>query len=93
MTEILESLRVSYMIFSIREKSKAFKRWHMELECPYPHQHVVQQGNIFIKNTLSLEFPLWLRRLRTWRSVLEDVGSIPGLTQWVKNLALPQASV
>ena len=28
-----------------------------------------------------------LSRLRTQRSVHEDVGSIPGLTQWIKNLA------
>ena len=28
---------------------------------------------------------MWFSRLRTQHSVLEDVGSIPGLTQWVKD--------
>ena len=36
-----------------------------------------------------LEFPLWLSGLRTQHSVREDVGSIPGLTQWVKDRAFP----
>ena len=34
------------------------------------------------------EFPLWLRGLRTQHSVYEVVGLIPGVTQWVKHLAL-----
>ena len=36
------------------------------------------------------EFPLWFSGLRTQHSVHENVGLIPGLTQWVKDLALPQ---
>ena len=35
------------------------------------------------------EFLLWLGRLRTQQSFREDVDSIPGLTQWVKDLVLP----
>ena len=33
-----------------------------------------------------MEFLLWLSGLRTRRSVCVDVGSVPGLTQWVKDL-------
>ena len=39
------------------------------------------------------EFPLWLSGLRTQRCLCEDAGSIPGLSPWVKALALPQAAV
>ena len=43
------------------------------------------------KNEFS-EFPLWLIGLRTQHSVCEDAGLIPGLTEWVKELALPQGA-
>ena len=39
------------------------------------------------------EFLLWVRGLRTQHSDHEDVGSMPGLTQWVKDPVLPQAVV
>ena len=35
---------------------------------------------------------MWLSRVRTLHSVLENAGLIPGLAQWVKDLAGLQAS-
>ena len=35
---------------------------------------------------------LWLSRLRTQHCLCEDARSIPGLTQWVNDLALAQAA-
>ena len=39
-----------------------------------------------------MEFPLWLSGLRIPTSIREDVSLIPGLAQWVEDLALPQAA-
>ena len=36
---------------------------------------------------------MWFRGLRTQCCLCEDVGSIPGLTQGAKDLALPQVVV
>ena len=36
------------------------------------------------------EFPLWLSEFRTQHCLCENAGSIPGLTQWVKDPVLPQ---
>ena len=33
------------------------------------------------------EFPLWLSGLRIQHNIHEDVGLIPGLARWVKDLA------
>ena len=38
-----------------------------------------------------MEFPLWLSRLGAQHSVREDAGWIPGLAQYIKDLALMQA--
>ena len=44
------------------------------------------------KKKKILEFPLQLSGLRTQNAVYEYVGSIPGLAQGVKYLALLQAA-
>ena len=36
----------------------------------------------------TMELPLWLNGVNLM-SIYEDTGSIPGLTQWVKDLLLP----
>ena len=53
-------------------------------------QKVIEEK--IIKNFPNLEFPLWLSKLRTRHRVSKDAGSIPGLTQWVKDLVVPQAA-
>ena len=46
---------------------------------------------MLLKGKARMELPLWLNRLRTQHSVCENAGSIPGLVQSVKDLALPRA--
>ena len=41
-------------------------------------------------NKIWKELLLWLNGFRTQHNVHDDVGSIPGLIQWVKDLVLPQ---
>ena len=37
--------------------------------------------------------PILVQLVKNQTSIYEDMGSTPGLTQWVKDPALPQASV
>lgn len=48
------------------------------------------QGRYTEFKKLSSEFPKWLSGLRTQHTLHDDTGSIPGLHQWVKDLALQQ---
>ena len=38
-----------------------------------------------VYNVHKLELLFWLSGLRTRHSIWEDVGSTPGLTQWIKD--------
>ena len=50
-----------------------------------------QGGQKWGKKKKDLEFSLWLSRLQTQLVSMRDADSIPGLNQWVKNLAVPRA--
>ena len=65
----------------------------MSLDSSNQHRVCEVLGYIFREYSFEeikvMELPLWLSGLRTWCSVYEDVGSIPGLAHWVRDLALP----
>ena len=47
--------------------------------------------NFCFKISWMWKFLFWFSGLRSWHSVHGDAGSIPGLSQWAKDLGLPQA--
>ena len=40
----------------------------------------------------ELGVPIVAQRIKNSKTIREDVGLIPGLVQWVKDLALPKAT-
>jgi len=54
--------------------------------------HKAKNADSLLKLKKQRELPLWLQALLTQWSVCEDAGLSPGLSQWVKDSALPQAA-
>ena len=44
------------------------------------------------RKVIFIDVPVAAQQVKNRHSVHEDVGWIPGLAQWVKGLALPQAT-
>ena len=61
-------------------------------ECPILLLPIINILGVFAralgKKKKNKGFPLWFSELRTQCCLHEDAGSIPGLTQWVKDLVL-----
>ena len=71
-----------YTVITPSFSSPPFFSFDHQNQCEY----CSQRSNIEIKGLWEL--PLWLSRNKS-DQYHEDVSSIPGLVQWVKDLALP----
>ena len=72
-------------------------RWQLQLRSdPWPENSIccraAKKKEKKKKKVCIREFLLWLSGLRTQHCLCEDAGSIPGLTQCVKDLVLLQAA-
>ena len=67
-----------FMIKEVRREWRQLERSGDAMKAIKEAQHRSSHGGLAIKNLASIH---------------EDVGSIPGLTQWIKDLALPGAMV
>ena len=45
------------------------------------------------KKQNNFRVPVVTQQVKNLTSIHEDVGSVPGLAQWIKDLSLPQAAV
>ena len=50
---------------------------------------MIGEKRVFFKNSVILGVPIVAQWLTNPTRSREDMGSIPGLVQWVKDLALP----